>query len=72
MPADSTHSDALEMHEVIIEKWLTKEEYDAALKDRKLAWQVSEVEEKPVELEVEMEVEPIDVRTHFFTPQGRC
>lgn len=27
------------MHEVVVEKWLTDAEFDAAFKERKLAWQ---------------------------------
>lgn len=62
MPADSTHEDALAMHEVVIEKWLTKEEYDAALKVRKLAWQLPEVEATILEAEIPMETEAVIVR----------
>lgn len=44
MPKDSLHPDAKLTHEVIVERWLTNEEYATLLEERKLAWQSKEDE----------------------------
>lgn len=67
MPSDSQHPDKDVVHEVVVEKWLSNEEYDAALKDRKLAWQ-SKVPEPVVEEVVDADMPPAQdmVRASLF------
>ncbi|GAA6054881.1 hypothetical protein JCM3770_004266 [Rhodotorula araucariae] len=45
MPKDSKHPDARATHVVLVEKWLTAEEYEQAFAHRKLAWQTTFEEE---------------------------
>ncbi|GAA5873547.1 hypothetical protein JCM3774_000047 [Rhodotorula dairenensis] len=46
LPADSKHPDAKATHEVIVERWVTGDEYAALFEQRKLAWQTSREEEE--------------------------
>ncbi|GEM08485.1 hypothetical protein Rt10032_c05g2502 [Rhodotorula toruloides] len=46
MPKDSKHPDAKATHEVMVERWVTAEEYEALLEQRKLAWQNSREDEE--------------------------
>ncbi|KAL7420202.1 hypothetical protein Q5752_005168 [Cryptotrichosporon argae] len=39
MPTDSDHPDAAVEHDVLVERWLTEDEYDAAKRERRLGWQ---------------------------------
>ncbi|GAA6008854.1 uncharacterized protein JCM10292_002623 [Rhodotorula paludigena] len=45
MPKDSKHPDAQATHVVIVERWLTNEQYQQAFEHRKLAWQTTFEEE---------------------------
>ncbi|GJN88271.1 hypothetical protein Rhopal_001236-T1 [Rhodotorula paludigena] len=45
MPKDSRHPDAKATHVVIVERWLTNEQYQQAFEHRKLAWQTTFEEE---------------------------
>ncbi|KAM0753236.1 hypothetical protein T439DRAFT_323874 [Meredithblackwellia eburnea MCA 4105] len=51
MPKDSLHPDRDLMHEVIVEKWLSDDEYKKAVEERKMAWQTTE-EEPPKEVKL--------------------
>ncbi|GAA5939464.1 uncharacterized protein JCM15063_006187 [Sporobolomyces koalae] len=46
LPKDVRHPDTKEMHEVVVERWVTQEEYKALFEQRKLAWQMSYEEEE--------------------------
>ncbi|KPV77156.1 uncharacterized protein RHOBADRAFT_52102 [Rhodotorula graminis WP1] len=45
MPKDSKHPDARATHVVIVERWLTADQYEQAFEHRKLAWQTTFEEE---------------------------
>ncbi|GAA5964227.1 hypothetical protein JCM21900_002873 [Sporobolomyces salmonicolor] len=45
LPRDSKHPDARAMQEVVVEKWVTAEEYAALFEQRKLGWQVTREQE---------------------------
>ena len=51
MPADSLHPDAQLTHQVLVERWLTDQEYAELEKQRKLGWQVTVEQEREQEQE---------------------
>lgn len=46
LPKDVRHPDSNETHEVVVERWVTQEEYRALFEQRKLAWQLTFEEEE--------------------------
>lgn len=74
MPKDSLHPDAKVTHQVLVERWLTEEEYDQLALQRKLGWQVSFEQEAAAnaqrEREEKMDVEQVEVISLTLLPSA--